>query len=107
MKLKIYSNASSQLVREWQNDLTIYEPTDEEMNTKRRWFLKVGESTESQSQTQSQGQDESQTQVDKSNLEFIELFIIDKLTFLKKMVDYQDGSVDDGPQLNLESDDSE
>ena len=96
MKLKIYNGDSASLVREWQSDLTIKESTDEEMNQEGRWFLKVGEN-ETQSQSQSQSQDETQAQT--SNLDFIESFILEKLGFLKDMLDK---NKEEGPQLSQE-----
>ena len=103
MKLKIYDGNQANLLREWQNNLTIAVGTDEEMNTEGRWFLKVGENdAQSQGQSQEEGQEEEgQEEVQTSNLDFIESFILEKLGFLKDMLDKQTGA-QDGPQLQQE-----
>ena len=82
MKLKIYSGEDGTMLREWQKDLSIYESTDDDMNTEGRWFLKVGEKEAQEGQGQAQeGQaqeGQGQAQVDQSTLEFIEHFILEK-----------------------------
>ena len=108
MKLKIYNGGDGQLVREWQKDLSLYESSDEDMNQEGRWFLKVGEIETQEGQAQEgqaqEGQaQEGQAQVDQSSLDFIEHFILDKLSFLKEMVDKQNGG-EEGPELQLEND---
>jgi len=67
MKIKIYDNIDSKLLREWQSDLTIQECTDEELNEEGRFFVKVKD--------------------DKSELNFIEQFIITKIGDLKIPLD--------------------
>ena len=100
MKLKIYSGEDGAMLREWQKNLELYESTDEDMNSEGRWFLKVGEK-ETESQGQGQGQGQEETQVSASGLEFIEHFILEKLSFMKDMLDKESGA-DEGPQLQEE-----
>ena len=71
------------------------------MNSEGRWFLKVGEKEAQESQ--SQGQEETQEeQTTVSGLEFIEHFILEKLSFMKDMLDKESGA-EDGPQLQEEN----
>lgn len=88
MKLKIYDGDDANMLREWQSDLSISESTDEEMNNEGRWFIKVGENQDSQSQ-------DTQSQIQNTNLDYIESFILEKLGFLKDMLEQNT----DGPQL--------
>jgi hypothetical protein len=93
MKLKIYDGNDADLLREWQSDLTIEESSDEDMNSEGRWFVKVGE--KKKDDTQSEDSQSEDTQVQSSDLDYIESFILSKIGFLKEMLEPKT----DGPQL--------
>lgn len=71
MKIKIYDSIQATLLREWQSDLSIEESADDDMNKEGRWFLKIGESDGKS----------------KNGLEYIENFIIEKISFMKEMLE--------------------
>jgi len=97
MKLKIYDGNNADLIREWQSNLSVAESTDNEMNDEGRWFVKVAEKNQSQKESQEESQEESQKEIQNNDMDFIESFIINKVGFLKEMIEKST----DGPQLDM------
>lgn len=69
MKIKIYDNETSEMLREWQGNLDVKESTDDEINNEGRFFVKVkiasetqagGQGQEIQAQATGQGQGQGQ-----------------------------------------------
>jgi len=92
MKLKIYDGNDGDLLREWQNNLIIKEASDEEMNSEGRWFVKVGEKkkneeTEDTQSEDTQSEDTQSEDISSSDLDYIESFILNKIGFLKEMLE--------------------
>lgn len=108
MKIKIYDNETSEMLKEWQGNLDIKEPTDDEINNEGRFFVKVKIASETQAggkgqeiQAQATKQEsmesikygkserlfEDQTTDNKTQgdagFDFIEIFIISKIGELK------------------------
>ena len=87
MKLKIYDGNDGDLLREWQNNLIIKEASDEEMNSEGRWFVKVGEKKKNEETEDTQSEDTQSEDISSSDLDYIESFILNKIGFLKEMLE--------------------
>jgi len=51
MKIKIYDNETSDMLREWQGNLDMKESTDDEINNEGRFFVKVKIASQTQTET--------------------------------------------------------
>lgn len=83
LKIKIYDE-NGKVLREWQSNIEIAESTQYEINNEGRFFVKAKEVTSGQPQGQNvQAQTQPQTQGETGGMDYIESFIISKISDLK------------------------